>query len=98
MQGSSSSSMDHDKGDDNMKCNTDKECCVQYLVVYQCIVAEASVTAFYLDGSQFSGSQVSSACFSYRRLARRVYHVLIQSFSAIFVLAFTLLACLQIFL
>lgn len=33
-------------------------CIVQYLVVYQCIVAEASTTAFYVDGSSLSTLQV----------------------------------------
>ena len=32
--------------------------CVQYMVVYQCIVAAASNTAFFVDGSSFSVVQV----------------------------------------
>ncbi len=33
-------------------------CCVQYMVVYQCIVAEANTAAFVLDGSSLSNLQV----------------------------------------
>ena len=33
-------------------------CDVQYMVVYQCIVAEASMTAFFVDGSSLSNLQV----------------------------------------
>lgn len=36
-------------------------CRLQYLVVYQCIVAEANATAFYIDGSSMSNAQVTNA-------------------------------------
>ena len=33
-------------------------CVVQYMVVYQCIVAQASMTAFFVDGSSLDNLQV----------------------------------------
>jgi len=37
---------------------TVRVCVLQYMVVYQCIVAQASMAAFFVDGSSLDNLQV----------------------------------------
>jgi len=48
-------------------------CCVQYMVVYQCIVAEANTAAFVLDGSSLSNLQMCCSKHSHQYAGTLLY-------------------------